>query len=296
MLQTAFSRLHPITTILYFIGVISLSMILQHPVYLLVGLLSCVIVYSLYLKFSKRILSGYLLMLTLMMVLNPIFVRNGSTVLFSVFHVLFTLEAIMYGLKSGILIVIMLVTFSIFNRVVSSSKLLFLFSKSFPKGVMLLALALRFVPLFKSRIQQIDEVQATKGLSVREGSIGKRVKAGMIYIQVLLSYSLEEALQTADSMKARGYTGKHSKRTAYKYYRLSNNDIITMVFLLICIFIVITGTLNGFGDFNYFPVMESASLKTLDIIFLGAYVSLVGLPIIIEGGSRIRWHFLNLRT
>ena len=69
------------------------------------------------------------------------------------------------------------------------------------------------------RLQKITLVQKTKGVQVDAGSIVERVKNGMQLLQVLLICSLEDALQTADSMQARGFV---TKRTTYIRYRMEN--------------------------------------------------------------------------
>lgn len=296
MEQTAFSRLHPLTSFLYFIGVLYLTMVLQHPVYLATGLFVSYLVLRMYTKLTRQMIISFIVLLSFMVILNPIFVRNGLTNIFSIFNYPISLEGIVYGLKSGFIIIITLVTFTTFNHVITSNKLLFLFSKILPRGAMLLALALRFLPLFKYRIQQIDEIQTTKGHSLRTGSLKKRAKAGMMYLQVLLSFSLEEALQTADSMKARGYTGKHTHRTSYQYFHFSKKDSLTLAILVFFVIVVVFGKYNGFGNFIYFPRIGTLMLKPEDLVFLSAYLIFISFPVLIEGGSRIKWHLLHLKT
>lgn len=64
---------------------------------------------------------------------------------------------------------------------------------------------MRFVPLFIRRLTTITAIQKTRGIQMETGKIKTRAYNGMRLVQILLVCSLEEALQTADSMEARGY-------------------------------------------------------------------------------------------
>ncbi|MDV2687396.1 energy-coupling factor transporter transmembrane protein EcfT, partial [Alkalihalophilus lindianensis] len=75
-----------------------------------------------------------------------------------------------------------------------------MFSKVWPQLALLLMLTIRFVPLFIRRWRELYEVQKVRNHSISQGSIRMRASAGMLYMQKLLTWSLEEALQSAESM------------------------------------------------------------------------------------------------
>lgn len=80
-------------------------------------------------------------------------------------------------------------------------------------------------------IKRKSHSSKTKGVQVDSGSIIERVKNGMQLLQVLLICSLEDALQTADSMQARGFGV--TKRTTYIRYRMERRDWYTLSYLII---------------------------------------------------------------
>src|SRR5690606_6971572 len=141
----------------------------------------------------------------LMIVLNPFLNSRGTHVFFYFRGKQVTLEATVYGIVMALSLVTILLIFISFNLILNGNKFLFVFSKLLPKTAFLVMLAIRFVPLLKRRLGEINDVQRIKGMTIASGNIKERAKNGMVIMQILLTWSLEEAIETADSMKARGY-------------------------------------------------------------------------------------------
>jgi hypothetical protein len=78
-------------------------------------------------------------------------------------------------------------------------------SGDYPALSLVLSMTLRFVPKFTSQIKVVSEAQRCVGRDVSEGSILQRARNGLTILSIMVTWSLENAIETADSMKSRGY-------------------------------------------------------------------------------------------
>ena len=76
-----------------------------------------------------------------------------------------TLESIVYGLASGLMLAGVISWFSVFHEVMTSDKFMYLFGKVIPAFSLLLSMTLRFVPRFTEQIRRVAEAS-----SVSEGT------------------------------------------------------------------------------------------------------------------------------
>jgi energy-coupling factor transport system permease protein len=288
-----FHEFHPVVTYCYYLGAILLVMINQHPLFLMAALSILITLHFISERF-QHLKPWLVFMLTtgiLIFLINPLFNERGRHVLIEISGHRVTLEASIYGGMSALSIICVLMLFVSFNEVMTPTKQLFLFSKFLPQFAILLMLTLRFIPLMKRRLEEIAAVQVSKGISVKQGPWKDRLKKGMLYIQVLLTYSLEEAIQTADSMKARGYGQK--KRTTYEYFRFKKMDFLTLLILVILLSISLFGRFNGFGSLTIYPLMESIGLTPIESFILLVYALFLCFPLFVEIGEVIRWRISN---
>jgi energy-coupling factor transport system permease protein len=288
--------MHPFVLFAYYTGALALMFIMQHPVFLVLAL---IIIFAInFCEDRMKGLSRWLVMIVttgiLIVVLNPIFNERGSHLLFAVFNHRITLEAVVYGIINSLLIIGVMALFVSYNEVMTPNKLMYLFSKFLPQFAVLLMLTLRFIPLMKRRLAEISAVQSSRGISVAQGSWVDKAKTGILYVQVLLVYSLEEAIQTADSMKARGYG--QGKRSTYEYFTFKRSDLYAILYLLISFFLVLFGRYKGYGYFAIYPVMEPVSLSSEEAIILVIYILFLGFPLLVEMGGYIRWRLSHWKT
>ena len=155
-----------------------------------------------------------------------------------------------------------------------------------PKVALLTMITVRFVPLFMRRLQKITLVQK-RSVQVDAGSIVERVKNGMQLLQVLLICSLEDALQTADSMQARGFGV--TKRTTYIRYRMERRDWYTLSYLSILFIVAIICSTYGGGKLIIYPKVESILFQQYDGMMFVVFTMFISLPIIMEGREWIWW-------
>ena len=109
----AFYRSHPLLNFSYFAIVIGVTMFAMHPVFLL----------------SSFFMAWCYSILLRGITLN---VHNGVTVLFYLNDNRITLEAIIYGLASAIMLTSVIIWFSCFSVIVTADKFIYLFGRAAP--------------------------------------------------------------------------------------------------------------------------------------------------------------------
>ena len=290
MMRDSFSGYHPFNNFLYFAFVIGFSLALRHPLAQGIALVcACVYVISTDGKKSVFFLLKFCLpMVLLTALINPAFNHEGATILlyFSSGNPL-TLESILYGFSAGTMLITLLLWFSSFNRVMTSDKFIYLFGKAIPALSLVLSMSLRFVPKFKSQMQTVTEAQRSIGRDISNGSLLKRVKTGILIFSIMITWALENAIETADSMKSRGYGLKG--RTAFSIYRFDERDKYTLIWFGFCGLFLLAGTmLKAFG-FRFFPNVRYAALDRTTIPFYCVYFALCITPFALNLKEERKW-------
>jgi energy-coupling factor transport system permease protein len=285
----SFERLHPFVTFLYYVSSIMVFMLCIHPIFLIGGIVLIVCLNWIQDQFRALKKWWFFIVSTgvIIFIMNPLFNERGLHVLFTIFDHRVTLEAVIYGAMNALSILGVTMIFVHYNEVMTPNKLLFLFSKTLPKFAVLLMLTLRFIPLMRRRLEEISSIQRSKGLSVGDGTWREKATNGLLYVQVLMTYSLEEAIQTADSMKARGY-GK-GPRSTYNHFTFKRMDFIAAVILVILLFTVGYGRYRGYGQLTIYPVMENLLISTEEVVLLVMYLMSLSFPILIKIGGFLWW-------
>ena len=160
--QDVFFDYHPVVNFVYFALVLVFSMVLMHPVCLVVSL-CCAFVYSIWLKGAKAIKFNFLFLLPMLLLaalINPAFNHEGITILtYLPSGNPLTLESIIYGLAAAAMLATVVCWFSCYNEVMTTDKFVYLFGRVIPALSLILSMALRFVPRFKEQIKTITAAQ-----------------------------------------------------------------------------------------------------------------------------------------
>ena len=285
-----FKTYHPIVNFTYFVFVIGLSCFLMHPVCLGISLVSGFI-YSVMLKGKKAIKTNLLYMLPMIVItalLNPMFNHEGITVLeYLPDDNPLTLESILYGISAAVMLVSVICHFSCYNEVMTSDKFIYLFGKIIPSLSLIISMTLRFVPRFKAQLKVVTNAQRTMGRDVSNGSIIKRIKHGLNILSIMITWSLENAIETADSMKSRGYG--IPGRTAFSIFTFDKRDQKAFFMILILGIYTVCGSLAGGMYFRYFPSVKGVVPSLFSISVFLAYLFLCMSPIMIEIWEVRRW-------
>jgi energy-coupling factor transport system permease protein len=286
--------IHPVACLCYYIGAISLIFLFKHPWFILtsvaVGLLLNFLQGSLVDR--KKLLLYFLLMSFITFLINPLTYHRGTHILFYWLDQPMTLESMVFGALAAASLFGALIWFLSIQYVIGPEKVLHLFGTLSSKGALLLSMAMRSFPLLAQRFQQIAVVQRTKGVNPLKGSIRKRFKDGMKLVQIMLTWTLEEGLQTADSMKARGY-GSGPRTHFWPYIWRKQDTLFTFLFLAAGLGCMI-GWFSGLAGFEVYPTLpESLAFHFSDGLIYGCYFIYLLVPLLMEGRDWIKWRSLN---
>ena len=272
-----FSRYHPAVNFLFFALVLVFSMVLMHPVCLLISLLGTVL-YVIQLngrkglRFSLKIALPVMLLAALV---NPAFNHAGVTVLaYLPGGNPLTLESILYGLAAGCMLCAVLLWFVCYNRVLTSDKFVYLFGRVIPALSLVLSMTLRFVPRFKQQMDTVRQTQFCIGRDASSGSVWQRA--------------------TADSMKSRGYGLKG--RTAFSIFRMEERDRYALLWLGFCGVYLTCGAIAGGLKWWYFPALTGVLAQPMTVSFYLVYLALCLTPVILDRREARAWRCSPSKT
>ncbi len=293
-MQDRFSKYHPLVNFIYFAFVIGFSMALSHPIAQGISFL-CALTYAIQTEGRKAVLFSLkwcLPMFLLTAFINPAFSHQGVTVLLYLpSGNPLTLESILYGLSAGLMLATVLLWFVNFNRVITSDKFIYLFGRIIPAMSLILSMTLRFIPKFKTQLSAVTDGQRSIGRDVSQGSLLRRLKIAVTILSVMITWALENAIETADSMRSRGYGLKG--RTAFSIYRFEDRDKLALLFLGFCGVYVLAGIIaNAFG-FAYFPALRYVGINVVTISFQLVYFSLCIMPVVLNYGEERKWKAMH---
>lgn len=279
--MNTFQNFHPVTLALYFLSVIGVSIFTFNPMYLLVGFLGSVLflITLTGLRATLKQLRLYILIFVIVTATNPIFSHNGATVLFFINDNRVTLEALIYGAVLGLMIVEVLVWFKCFNLVFDSERLLWLFGKTFPKLALVVSIALGFVPQFIRTFKSINSAQ--KSLNSKQG----RVRRYLTSFSAVITRSMESAIITSDSMKARGYGLKN--RTRFSRFCFTTYDGAYILVFLVLFGCTVPALALGHAKMQFYPYIT----LELPAVSLLSFALLALIPSIFEVKEGLKWKY-----
>ena len=284
-----FRSYHPVVNFTYFAVVILLSVCLMHPVCLGLSLV-CSMIYAVLLK-GQKAMRFFLWMLPVPMtaiLINPIFNHKGVTVLghFPGGNP-FTLESAVYGAAAAAMLLAVLGWFFCWNEIMTGEKLVYLFGRITPGLALVFSMTLGFVPRFRRQMQ--ITVRAQQGIegAVSGGSVAERGKRGVQLFSMLVTWALENAVETADSMRSRGYG--LPGRSTFSVFRFETRDGLVLAGLVGCSLFIGGMCLFGNVDWQYFPDAAFALWGWRSISLFAAYFLLCMLPVLIEIREVLRW-------
>lgn len=291
--DSTFAGCHPAVNLIFFLFAIGITMFSMSPVFLAVTLVFSWL-YSILLNGKKAVKSNIIFtipILIIMTMINTLFTHNGATVLFYLNNSRITLEALLYGLAAAVLLSSIIVWFSCFNVVMTSDKLIYVFGKAAPVLGLTLSMIFRFIPLLKARFREISMGQRCMGRHV-SGGFFARLRQVTKEVSILISWSLEAAIETSDSMEARGYG--LPGRTSFHLFKMTPTDKALLAVISISGLIAAAGCVLGRTSIYYYPKVVLGQWDILTVITLAAYLVLLATPIITDIFGEIKWQQYRL--
>ena len=308
-MENYMERYHPIVNFIYFAMVLGFGMFLMHPVCVCLSLAGAVC-YTLYLfgwQEAKKSFAGLLVIMVLTAAINPAFNHQGVTVItyLPTGNVL-TLESILYGIGAAGMLAGVLLWFRCMSKIMTSDKIVYLFGKGFPVLGLLLSMILGFIPKMQKKLREIRlarDIDWQEDISAKETAHGlkaagrdiakrlERVKYGIENISILVTWALEDAAQTADSMKSRGYG--LIGRTSFTTYRFLKRDVRMSMLLIMEFIYILIGKINGDIYWTYYPGMDGNGWNPYSVSLYFVYMLLMFTPVMVGFCEERKWNKLQ---
>lgn len=285
-MQDAFSKCHPAVNFLFFVGAIGCGVVIQHPAYLLAGMVTGAIYYLLLSgKRGWKMILGSLPLFLFLTAINPLFNTQGTHILLYVFGRPYTLEALFYGGAIASMFVTMMLWFGCYNKVLTSDKFTSLFGNLIPSISLVLVMVLRMVPNFIRKTNQIIGSRKSIGKGAGKSATTKdKLTDGMVVLGTLTSWALEGSVVTGDSMRARGYGA--AKRSNFMIYRMTVVDWLVLTVMVLLVVLVILAACLGQMTVAFTPVLNIVPVSWGVI----AYTGYLLIPTALHIKEAIQWH------
>lgn len=199
-----FASYHPALNLLLFVAVVAFTACWTRPGLVAVSFL-CALAFSVRLRGPRAVAIGCALALCAL-AFAALFAMN---VHFGVTNLArtpignsITIESLTCGVLVGFKVAAILVWLSCVLCVFTADKVVFLLGRVFPKAAMMLAVALRAVPVAGDRARKIAVAQSGIGRGPGQGSILRRIANALRRASILISWSIERFVEMSDSMRS----------------------------------------------------------------------------------------------
>lgn len=291
----AFSGYHPIVNMAYFMLVFSFSMCFMHPFCLLISFVAAIYYYGYLHKEKTRqfLWKAVAPMMLMTAVMNPAFNHQGKIILYYLpSGNPLTLESVIYGLAAATMLSAVLLWFGCYSSVMTSDKFIYLFGRIIPALSLVLSMGLRFVPRFIKQFRVVKEAQTNMKNASSGGKAGQELGIAFACFSIMVTWSLENAIETADSMKCRGYGLQ--KRTAFSIYQFQKRDGKALLWLFGCSAYLLYGSVSGGLFWRYFPGIRGVLTEGFTLSLLATYSLLCFTPVLINKREDRRWNLSRL--
>lgn len=119
-----------------------------------------------------------------------------------------------------------------------------------------------------------------------------RVRQVVKEVSILIAWSLEASIETADSMEARGY-GLHG-RTSFHLFRFTARDVKLMTWLALTGGVGVIGCALGKTSIYYYPKVALGEWDLVRIGVLVCYLLLMVTPVILDMLGEKKWRQYRL--
>ena len=288
-----FDSYHPMINFIYFTTAIACTVCFKHPVFLAISF-ACAFLYSVKLNGWKN------LVLNLCLIVLAI----GYTAWYSFYNHFgvtnlrvnfignqITLESVVYGFVQGITAAAVIIWCCCIFRLITADKVVYLFGRISPKLSLFLSILLRTVPGIKVRAGRIEISRQGIGRGIRQGNLWKRFRHLMALISILITWTMEDFVESSNSMKSRGYSLRG--RTAFSIYRFDNRDRGVVIAFFWCLTVVMMGVLFDQTGMHFDPILILNPITPMSYAFYSAYAVFLLLPMGLQIAGE--WKFTRER-
>ena len=271
-----FDSYHPALNLLFFVAVIAAALLWNHPIFIGIGFV-CALVYSFVLKGRKAIIFA-LIAFVFPFVWSAWFAYN------------ITLESLAFGFAQGCQISTVLLWMVCVFELFTADKVVYLLGRVSPRLALLLAVALRAIPLVAERSVRVNIAQKGIGRGSGCGNFFECARNWVRRVSIVITWSIERFAEMSDSMRSRGSLLRG--RSAYSLYRFDARDRTLVITMFILITVCVIGMLLTQTSIQYNPQIIFNRMTLLSLVFFGAYLVFCLLPAMLQIVGE--WRFKNL--
>lgn len=277
-----FDSYHPMINLIYFASAITCTLLFDQPVFLAISFLAAFI-YSVKLNGVRSLIFNLCLipLIGAYTAWYSYYNHFGITNLrMNFIGNQITLEAVVVGIVRGTKIASVVMFFSCIFAVVTSDKVVYLFGRISPRLSLYLSVLLRFIPRVKQRGKRIELSRRGIGKGCFQGNPLQRVLHTLSFLSILITWTLEDFVESAASMKCRGYSLRG--RTAFSIYRFDNRDRGFVIAIFTCLTIILMAAAFDQTTIPYNPMILMNRITVMSVFFYLAYTVLLLLPMILQ--------------
>lgn len=260
-----FKNLNEISGVFYFLISSVLITLSADDFNLLIPCFMICILYGIFLECFKTALFC-LPGVILLVLLNPLFNHTGNTPLFYVNDDPYTLEALIVGIRYGMIMLSLIIWFQASFRALSLNRVFHLLSKILPTTALMLTMIYKSTNDINARREEVSSCQKSF-LKPQKGVI-KKIKLLSAELLAVSQNALEGSVIKGISMSSRGFELK-GKTSVYKISLKRDDHIFICVSLVLLLFYFIGVAKN---------------------VFICVFLLL---PAIYQIKEEIKWHFLQ---
>lgn len=321
MKPTAFDSLHPAIALGYFAAALVLAMAAPHPLLLALSL-AAALVCGVWLRGADAVAKSLRWQLPLILIIvavNPLFSSTGTTELFRIGTQAVYAEGYANALTMAALLLCVMQWFSNANAVLGSDKVMGALGGVLPTISLMISMIMRLIPRFVKRGRTINSAlpactaargnhgTVETGAAMQAGNsatsnpsgansapyaegihpakrLGRVRFADQLRVSTtLMGWSMEDSLESADSMRCRGW-GAVRKRTTFRrnHFRLHDAAAATVLAALTAAAAFAAYSLaNGFG---FFPALHGMLASPVAAL----YVPVLAFPLLLELAGKVR--------
>lgn len=277
-----FDSYHPMINFIYFAAAITCTVCFHHPVFLAISF-ACAFVYSVKLNGWKNLLLNLCLLVLAVAYTGWYSSYNHFGVTNLVANYIgnqITLESVVYGAVQGVTVAAVVMWLCCIFKLITADKVVYLFGRISPKLSLFLAILLRTVPRIKVRAKRIELSRQGIGRGIRQGNAWKRFCHLLSLISILITWTMEDFVESSNSMQSRGYSLRG--RTAFSIYRFDNRDRGLVIAFFWCLTVVLMAVLFNQTTIHFDPVIIMNKITALSYGFYAVYAVFLLLPMVLQ--------------
>lgn len=267
---------------LFFLAAIGCTVIFNQPVFLAISL-GTSFVYSVYLK-GKKAFFFNVIQCALWGIYPFIYASYNHFGITDVFVNFIgnkiTVESFCYGVSVAARGGAVVMWFECLYQVFSSDKVGYLLGRVSAKLALYFSILLRTVPQVREQFKKISAAQRCIGKGVYTGSVFTRIKNGAAIVSSVITWLMEQFVETTKSMNNRGYQLKG--KTVFSIYRFDNRDRTLVIWMFLLFSVILAGHELEQTCIVYDPEIILYPITGVTCIFYAAYAIFCLFPMILE--------------